>query len=142
MMTDKKLLKVDGGKEVLDATTNIEDNVAGTDDFSQMCKMKIRDLEVPEEFLSAGFKFESYCCVMFKTKYLLQSGESLLGSTTMCNVDKPRCWYSIRKFARLLRRECLNARLTPLGKATEGLQSEKYASGTTAAGAPTATFNN
>lgn len=59
MMADKKLLKVDGGKEVFDVTTNIEDNVSGTDDFSQMCKMKIRDLEVPEEFLSAGFKFEA-----------------------------------------------------------------------------------
>jgi len=142
MMTDKKLVKVDGGTEVLDVTSNIEDNVPGTDDFAQMCKMKIRDLEVPEEFLSAGFKFESYCCVMFKTKYTLASGESLLGATTMCNVDKPRCWYSIRKFARLLRRECLNAKLTPLGKAAEGLQSEKYSSGTAAAAAtPAATFN-
>jgi len=62
---------------------------------------------------------------MFKTKYTLPSGEIKLGTTTMCNVDKPRCWYKIRKFARLLRQECLKFKLNPLGKETEGLQSEK-----------------
>lgn len=59
MSADRKLVKVDGGTEVMDVSTNILDNIANTDDFAQMCKMKIRDLEVPEEFLSAGFKFES-----------------------------------------------------------------------------------
>lgn len=49
----------------------------------------------------------------------------------------------MRKFARLLRRECLKFKLNPLGKEAEGLQSEKYATGNaaTAAAAPAATFN-
>jgi len=59
MSADHKLVKVDGGTEVMDISTNILDNIANTDDYAQMCKMKIRDLEVPEEFLSAGYKFES-----------------------------------------------------------------------------------
>lgn len=49
----------------------------------------------------------------------------------------------MRKFARLLRRECLKFKLNPLGKEAEGLQSEKYATGAAApaAAAPAATFN-
>jgi len=53
---------VDGGKEIFDVSTNILDNDGGAPpqtDASQMCMMKINKIEVPEEFLSAGYKFES-----------------------------------------------------------------------------------
>ena len=96
---------------------------------------------MPEEFFSAGFKFESYCCVAFKTKFTTQSGVKF-GVTTMCNVDKPRCWYNIRKFARLLRMECLKVKLRAINKETEGLRAEKYNTGTAvAAAAPAAAVN-
>ena len=63
-MTDKKLLKADQENDVLDLTACIENKVSGTGNYAQICKMKIRNLDKPKEFLSAGFKFES-CFIIF-----------------------------------------------------------------------------
>lgn len=44
----------------------------------------------------------------------------------MCSPDKPRCWYSIRRFARLMRLKCLRDHLTKAGLPIDSnLQKEK-----------------
>lgn len=45
----------------------------------------------------------------------------------MCNVNKPRCWYDMRTFARLMRMICLKDHLTKAGlPVSTGLGKEKY----------------
>lgn len=56
-----KVTKVEGDDEILDILS-IKD--AGA---SKMCAFQVNQVDVPEEIISAGFKFESYCCIKFGT---------------------------------------------------------------------------
>jgi len=69
-----------------------------TDQGEKWCKMKVRGVNVPDEFLAAGYQIENHCCVQFK-----DNGKPV----TLCNVNRPRCWRDMRMFARLIRRHCI-----------------------------------
>lgn len=101
MKKDSNLVtKVEGEDTVLDVTT-IKDASE-----TNMCKIQVTNVDIPDDIINAGFKFESYCCVKFDTDN---------GFMHMCNPDKPRCWYNIRRFARLMRLKCLKDHLTKAG---------------------------
>lgn len=70
--------KVEGGEDIIDLL-QIKDQSP-----QKMCAFQISQVDIPDEVLTAGFKFESYCCVKF--------GTESKGFMTMCNVNKPRCW--------------------------------------------------
>lgn len=107
-----KVTKFEGDEEVLDVLT-IKDKSA-----DKMCEFQISQVDIPEEVTSAGFKFESYCCVKF--------GTEAKGLMTMCNVNKPRCWYDMRTFARQMRKICLKDHLSKAGLPVDaGLAKEK-----------------
>lgn len=83
-----------------------------------MCAFQVTQVDIPDEVMGAGFKFESYCCIKFNTESK--------GMMTMCNVNKPRCWQDIRAFGRLMRKICLQDHLTKAGLPVEpGLAKEK-----------------
>lgn len=69
-----------------------------TDQSDKWCKIKIRSVAVPDEFIAAGFQIESHCCVQFR-----DNGSPV----TLCNANKPRCWRDMRMFARMMRRHCI-----------------------------------
>jgi hypothetical protein len=85
-------LDADVNKKAVLVTKEIDDQ------GDKWCRIKYRGVAVPEEFLAAGYKIEGYCCVQFRVKG---------ATTTMCNVNRPRCWYEMRKFARLIRKYCI-----------------------------------
>jgi len=79
MKTDSKTVsRVEDDSDVLDVT-EIKDKAA-----DNMCTFQISGVDIPDEFMNAGIKFENYCCVKFNTVNR--------GFTTMCNTNKPRCW--------------------------------------------------
>lgn len=81
----KQLLNKDGGEVVFDIT-KIKDQGSGN-----LCRMSTSNIKMPMDFMKEGYKFDTYCCVIFRTED---------GLETMCNVGKPRCWFNMRKFAR------------------------------------------
>jgi len=106
--------KIENSDTVLD----VLDIKEATGSSNNMCKMQISQVDVPEEFMTAGFKLESYCCIKFNT--------GANGMTTFCNTNKPRCWYEIRTFGRLLRKICLKNALTKAGLPVDtGLAEQK-----------------
>lgn len=96
----KLLLNKDGGETVIDIT-KIKDQGSGN-----LCKMTFKNISMPIEFMREGYKFDSYCCVVLRTED---------GVETMCNVGKPRCWYKMRKFARYIRKVCIEDHATAAG---------------------------
>jgi len=96
----KLLLNKDGGETVIDIT-KIKDQGSGN-----LCKMTFSNIPMPIEFMKEGYKFDSYCCAVFRTED---------GVETMCSVGKPRCWYKMRKFARYIRKVCIEDHATAAG---------------------------
>lgn len=80
---------------------------------------------MPIEFMKEGYKFDSYCCAVFRTDD---------GVETMCSVGKPRCWYKMRKFARFIRKVCIEDHATAAGlNIGDTLALESYYNSSTAA---------
>lgn len=96
----KQLLNKDGGEMVLDIT-KIKDQGSGN-----LCRMSFSNIKMPMDFLKEGYKFDTYCCATFRTED---------GLETMCNVGKPRCWYGMRRFARYIRKMCIEDHATAAG---------------------------
>jgi hypothetical protein len=88
----KQLVNKHGGEMLMDLT-KIKDN--GT---SNLCKMTFSNIVLPLEFVKEGYKFDTYCCALFQTED---------GMETICHVNRPRCFYKMRRFARYMRKICI-----------------------------------
>lgn len=56
-----KVTAVEGDAEIIDVTT-IKDTSQ-----DKMCTFQVSQVDIPDEVIGAGYKFESYCCVKFNS---------------------------------------------------------------------------